>query len=329
MILAVVFWLITPAHAHRPGISYAEVTPDAVALTFAKPELAAIAPVEDIDASRILIAEGTLGKTTVTQDGQPCSLGEPTVTEVAGDGVEVRAPLTCPAGESRTFTADYLDTLAPGHRAFLQGEGNPVAVLDVAARSASFSMTAAGTEQVAVRFLGLGMEHIWTGYDHLAFLCALLLAAASLRQMLLIVTGFTIAHSITLSLAATGIFTLPPAIVEPAIALTILLVGIENLWKPTARRRVVTTCTLGLIHGFGFAGLLAQLGLPRDALALALVCFNGGVEIGQAAVVAVVLPLLLWMRRRPWWERRAVPVLSIAIACAGLYWFVDRVFLGG
>ena len=171
--------------------------------------------------------------------------------------------------------------------------------------------------EVAKRFLKLGIEHIWTGYDHLLFLLGLLIAADSLRTMLFVVTGFTVAHSITLSLAALGLVHVSPAIVEPAIAATIAFVGIENFWHPPARRRVVVTFCLGLVHGFGFAGMLQELGLPRDALATALLCFNGGVELGQAAVVAVALPILLQLRRFPGWEQRAVPALSVLVAARG------------
>jgi hypothetical protein len=156
-------------------------------------------------------------------------------------------------------------------------------------------------------------------------LLGLLLAAPSLRAMLLIVTGFTVAHSITLSAAALGLLSLPASLVEPAIAASIAYVGIENFWRPAPKRRVVITFLLGLVHGFGFAGMLAELGLPRDALALALVAFNGGVEIGQAVIVAVTLPILLWMRRFPWWEARAVPAASVGVTLAGMYWFVERV----
>lgn len=320
---------VAPAHAHRPGISYARVEPESVTLTFARPELGALGPMEDIEASRVLIAEGTLGKTLIAADGAPCLIGEPVLRPVEGDGVEIRADLHCPSGKQRTFTAAYLEGMADGHRAYLDAGGNPVAVLDRGNASATFEQGVSDLKQVAVQWFKLGVGHIWTGYDHLAFLGALLLAAASLRQMLYIVTGFTVAHSITLTLAATGVFALSPSITEPAIAVTIVLVGLENLAKPTPRRRLATTFCLGLVHGFGFAGLLREIGLPRDALAVSLACFNGGVEVGQAAVVAVTLPVLLMLRKRGWWEHKAVPGLSVVIALLGVYWFVQRVFLGG
>lgn len=321
--------LLSVAEAHRPGISFAQVEAERVALTFARPELAALAPMDDLDAARVLVAEGTLGRATLTQGGAACVVGDAEVREVENDGVEVAAPLQCPGEGERSFTAGYLDAMAPGHRVFLEAAGQPVAVLDASAASAAFVLAEPDRLAVAGRFLVLGMEHIVTGYDHLAFLAALLLVATSLRQMLWVVTGFTVAHSITLTLAALEVFALPASVVEPAIAASILFVGLENLARPPARRRMATTFVLGLIHGFGFAGLLADLGIPRDGRVVALASFNLGVEVGQAALVAVTLPGLLWLRRRAWWGRRAVPVLSVGLALAGAYWLVERVFFGG
>ncbi len=315
-----ILWLVPEVLAHRPGLSYARIDPDALTLTFARPELANHIPMEDLEASRVLIAELTLDQVEVSAGGVRCTLSDPTVTAVEGDGVAIRAALLCPSGEGR-YRAGFLGEMEPGHRHYVEVEGAAVAMLDAGAPETSFT---AAQGSVAGRFFGLGVEHIWTGYDHLAFLFGLLLTARRLRDMLVIVTGFTVAHSITLTLAALGYVTLPPALVEPAIAASIVVVGVENFWRPPARRRVILTFLLGLIHGFGFAGMLAQLGLPRHALATALVCFNGGVEVGQAAVVAVVLPLLLWLRRYDSFEKRAVPLGSAGLALAGLYWLVER-----
>lgn len=313
-------WLVPAALAHRPGLSYARIDADALTLTFARPELANRIPMVDLDASRVLIADLTVGRAKVSAGGQPCTLSDPTIRATEGDGVEIRASLACPTGDG-SYEAGFIGEMEPGHRHYVEVGGAPVAVLDASAAVTPFTVAEG---DVATRFLGLGVEHIWTGTDHLAFLLGLLLTARRLKDMLFVVTGFTVAHSITLSLAALGYVTLSPALVEPAIAASIVYVGIENLWRPPARRRVVVTFLLGLIHGFGFAGMLAELGLPRHALATALLCFNGGVELGQAAVVAVVLPLLLWLRRYGAFERWAVPGGSAAIALAGVYWLVTR-----
>jgi hydrogenase/urease accessory protein HupE len=320
-------WLSTLAWAHRPGLSYAKIEGDSLILTFASPELQGIAPLTDLEAARLLLAGATIDKTEVLSNGVVCPHSEATIHAVESDGIELRSTLDCPPGESWVYRANFLKDFEPGHRHYLEVNAQPIGVLDQGNLEATFTGVADKTE-VAQRFLHLGVEHIWTGYDHLLFLAGLLLAATRLKDMLFIVTGFTVAHSITLSLAATGILVVPPEIVEPAIAASIVWVGLENLWKPPPRRRVVLTFLLGLIHGFGFAGMLAELGLPAGNLALALVCFNGGVELGQAGVVLVLLPLLLMLRRRAEWERYAVPLLSLGVAAMGLYWLVERVFGG-
>ena len=320
-------WLFPYAWAHRPGLSYARIEGDSLVLTFAAPELQGLAPLTDLQASRLLLSAATIEKTEVLSDGVACTYGEATIHAVENDGIELRTTLDCPPGELRLYRANFLKDFEPGHRHYLEVAAQPIGVLDQGNLEATFTGVADRSE-VAQRFLHLGVEHIWTGYDHLLFLAGLLLAASRLKDMLFIVTGFTVAHSITLSLAATGILVVPPEVVEPAIAASIVWVGLENLWKPPPRRRVVLTFLLGLIHGFGFAGMLAELGLPAGNLALALVCFNGGVELGQAGVVLVLLPILLLLRRQIWWERYAVPLLSLGVAAMGLYWLVERVWGG-
>lgn len=321
--------LVGAAEAHRPGLSTLTLEPARVVVVFARPELEGLAPLADLDAARLLLADATLAKLRVDVGGQPCTLGEIGLRPVEGDGVELAASLRCPAAGERVVSAGWLADFEPGHRVVVEAGGTTLAVLDREHPSVAWGASEGGALEVAGDFVKLGVEHIWTGYDHLAFLAALLLAATNLRQMLYIVTGFTLAHSVTLSLAATGVFTLPSAVVEPAIAASILFVGLENLFSPTARRRLATTFTLGLVHGFGFAGLLSEIGLPQGQLGVALVSFNLGVELGQAAVVALTLPLLLWLRRREGWLRWGARPLTVGIAGMGAFWLVQRVFLGG
>lgn len=182
----------------------------------------------------------------------------------------------------------------------------------------------AGLAAQAASFLALGVEHIFTGYDHLMFLVGLLLLGGRLWSLFKIVTAFTIAHSVTLVLAALGVVTLPARLVEPAIALSIAYVGAENFFLKSADRRWIIAFVFGLVHGFGFAGVLRELGLPERGLILSLLSFNVGVEAGQIAVVAVVLPLIVLLRRQPW-QRHAVRALSLAIVAFGLYWFFQRI----
>jgi HupE/UreJ protein len=170
-------------------------------------------------------------------------------------------------------------------------------------------------------YLLLGMEHIFTGYDHIAFVFGLLVIAGrdgmrrGARRILTVVTAFTLAHSVTLILSALGVIALSPRVVEPAIALSIAYVGVENLLNPAPRFRWLLTFGFGLVHGFGFASVLREVGLPKKGLLLSLVSFNVGVEIGQLAVVAAVLPLLALVaqreRLRPW-EPVAAAVGAVA-----------------
>jgi hydrogenase/urease accessory protein HupE len=176
------------------------------------------------------------------------------------------------------------------------------------------------------RMVLTGIEHILTGYDHLAFLVGLLLLGGRVRSLVGIITAFTVAHSITLCLAALHVVSLSPSFVEPAIALSIAYVGVENLFVKDASKRWRITFPFGLLHGFGFAGALTALDLPRAQLPAALFGFNLGVEIGQLGVLAVVLPVVLLARKNAWFRDWGVKALSVGIAVAGVAWFVQRVW---
>ncbi|MGH8612027.1 MAG: HupE/UreJ family protein [Gammaproteobacteria bacterium] len=176
-------------------------------------------------------------------------------------------------------------------------------------------------------FLRLGVEHILTGYDHLLFLFALLIVSPGLWPSIKIITAFTLAHSITLGLATFDIVAVPSAIVEPLIAATIVYVGVENLVRREAPRgRWFLIFIFGLVHGFGFAGVLRELGVGSGDLgiALPLFSFNLGVELGQLTVAACLLPLLARMRARPGLALRWVPVSSLLVVIAGGYWLAER-----
>lgn len=175
-------------------------------------------------------------------------------------------------------------------------------------------------------FFALGIEHILTGYDHLLFLLALILAGGNLWSLLKIVTAFTLAHSITLALAVLDVVVLPARLVEATIAASIAYVAAENLFarKPSSHRWAVSF-VFGLVHGFGFSSVLRELSLPQGGLVWSLVGFNLGVEFGQAMVVAATIPVLMWMRRSKW-EPRAVAAVSAGIFVVGMALFVERGF---
>lgn len=178
-------------------------------------------------------------------------------------------------------------------------------------------------------YLRLGFTHILPrGLDHVLFVLGIFLLAVQLRPVLWQVSAFTVAHTITLALTIYGVVSLPPRIVEPLIALSIVYVAVENVFtsKLHAWRPVVVFC-FGLLHGMGFAGVLTEIGLPRSEFAPALLAFNAGVECGQLTVILVAFLVIgLPFRRKPWYRRRIVIPGSLAIAAVGLFWFVQRAF---
>jgi hypothetical protein len=178
-------------------------------------------------------------------------------------------------------------------------------------------------------FVKLGIEHILGGYDHLLFVLSLLMLGGGLRYLLKVITAFTVAHSISLSLAALQIVHLPTRLVESGIALTIAFVASENLWQKNVsaltRTRWVLTFIFGLIHGLGFAGVLEEIGLPQNNQVISLLGFNVGVEIGQLTVVIPAFLILQALKQIPW-EARIRQAVSVFAILAGLIWFVERAF---
>src|ERR1700730_839747 len=191
-----------------------------------------------------------------------------------------------------------------------------------------------------IEYFRTGVWHIWTGFDHMLFLCALLLpavlhyrhgrwqAVASFREAFLevvkIVTAFTVAHSITLSLAVLGIITLPSRLIESTIAASVVVAALNNLYPLIDKRLWIVAFAFGLVHGLGFANVLTDLALPKPALAVSLVSFNLGVEAGQLAIVATFLPLA-YLSRRSWlYPRFVLGVGSLSIAAVASVWLVER-----
>jgi len=178
-----------------------------------------------------------------------------------------------------------------------------------------------------VAYFGIGVEHILLGFDHVLFIVALILPGGTVLSLAAMVTAFTVAHSITLALSVLGIATLPSQIVEPVIALSIAYVAFENLaMKRALSRRWAVSFLFGLVHGFGFAGALAEVGLPASGLASALIGFNLGVEAGQLLIVATLLPILMWLQRFAW-EKRLAQISSGAIMAVGLVLLAERALI--
>lgn len=248
--------------------------------------------------------------------------------------LHARLPLERPAGalaiEGVLFPYD------PQHRTFVnvyEGDHVQQAILDRdRTRFEYFAGTRQGLAAVVGRFLPAGIHHILIGPDHLLFLIGLLLLGGSIRRLALIVTAFTLAHSVTLSLAALGVLRPPAWVVEPAIALSIVYVGADNLLVRNGRDvRAWIAFAFGFVHGFGFANVVGEMDLPPRALGLSLFSFNLGVEIGQLFVVAAVAAALEALRARSAaFGQRLAFVGSMVVMAAGAYWFAERIaFPGG
>jgi hydrogenase/urease accessory protein HupE len=184
-----------------------------------------------------------------------------------------------------------------------------------------------GFLDVVHEYLGAGFDHIIPrGLDHILFVLGLFLFSARIRPLLWQVTMFTIAHSITLAMAMTGVLELPARVVEPLIALSIAYVGVENIWhRRLHRSRLLLVFGFGLLHGLGFASMLADFGMPEDAFLTALIAFNIGVELGQLVVILLAfLAVGLWFGNRPYYRRLVVIPGSLLITLTGLYWTWER-----
>jgi hydrogenase/urease accessory protein HupE len=218
------------------------------------------------------------------------------------------------------------DEAGKAHASHVLSQSRPLVEIEPPSRAAKRGND---TQSSFLSFLRLGVEHILKGYDHLLFLLGLLVVCRRFKTMALVITCFTLAHSVTLALAALDLVALSPRLVEPLIAASIVFVGVENLLRRDEPRwRWALTLAFGLIHGFGFAGVLREAGLGSSGAGLLapLFSFNLGVELGQVAVAAVVLPLLWRMRQWPAFERRGQFFISIFVLLAGAYWLIQRLF---
>jgi hydrogenase/urease accessory protein HupE len=273
--------------------------------------------------------------------------------EVAADGRALMATWSAPEiladRQSLRFRLRFNVDSAPGtiavgaslfpydpvHQTFVNiydGDALTQMILDRSnARGEYFSGSAQGVLAVIGRFVPAGVHHILIGPDHLLFLVGLLLLGGSIRRLALVVTAFTLAHSLTLSLAALNIVAPPAHIIEPAIALSIVYVGMDNLLVHEGRDvRTWIAFAFGFVHGFGFANVLREMDLPSRALGWSLFSFNLGVELGQLLVVAAVASLVAFVRARSEAAgRRLVVIGSVAVVAAGTFWFVQRVFFPG
>ena len=247
---------------------------------------------------------------------------------------QLRMRFTIPREQPASLTVDVnLFPYDPQHQTFIniyEGEAlRQQLIFNAGSEEHTYYLgTAQGVLAVMKTFIGSGIHHILIGPDHILFLVGLLLTGGSLGALIKIVTAFTLGHSVTLSLAALNLVTPPATIIEPAIALSIVFVGADNLVRGDGRDlRAWVALVFGLVHGFGFANVLREFGLPSEALKWSLFSFNVGVEIGQLAIVLVVASALAAIRRRSHvLGSRVAFAGSIVVIAAGTYWFIQRVF---
>jgi len=278
------------------------------------------------------------GRLRVEADGRTLTAGPWSAPEALMDRLSVRMraqyEAVGPPGVVRVSAVMF--PYDPVHQTFLNvyegGQLSAQAILSVDRPSFEhFAGTRQGVWAVIRKFLPSGIHHILIGPDHLLFLVGLLLLGGTLRRLVLVVSAFTVAHSVTLTLAALNIVTPPASVIEPAIALSIVYVGIDNLMVRGGRdMRAWIAFAFGFIHGFGFANVLREMDLPARALGWSLFSFNLGVEVGQLIVVVAVASLLAALRRRSETAgKRIVLVGSLVVIAAGAFWFVERVFFPG
>ncbi len=293
------------------------------------------------------IAAQVLQKISIGPADEPCDLAPKDIAiDTRGGENYAIFPFTgsCEAiGSQVRVGYDLMFSVDAQHRGLVdvtRGDIGRSTVMTPETRVAVLDLESNNLLDVAGSFIAHGAHHIWSGYDHMLFLTTLLLSAVVIRSnnkwkpverltktiwaTAKVVTAFTLAHSITLSAAALGVVQLPSRLVESVIAASVAIAAINNLLPIVSRRIWIAAFVFGLMHGFGFASVLTDLGLPPARKLVALFSFNVGVELGQLTVVACLLPILFWIRRTSAYTRVALPAGSMVIAVIGFLWFVQR-----
>ncbi|MCI0620209.1 MAG: HupE/UreJ family protein [Acidobacteria bacterium] len=348
--LLAICWLWVPrALAHEIGLSVVELRLErerlSAQLTFAQSEVE-----ELIAAGKKGTGDGNpAGARTslealapaaleVTLDGRPLQSSRVVVQAEPNNTIQFRLDFPMAAGSLLGLRSTLPARLTAGHRQFVvlrsrSGQILAERILDGNNNGFEADLAGLGASEAKPesfrQFLALGVEHILTGYDHVVFLLGLLLAGSAFWSTAKIITSFTLAHSITLALAVLDVVRISPGVVEPLIAASIVYVGLENIFQRDLRWRWLLTFVFGLVHGFGFASVLRELGIGAAGagVAVPLISFNLGVEIGQIGIMLLVLPLIWKLRSRPFFVMRCVPTCSLLVTLAGGYWLVRRTLL--
>ncbi len=352
------------AFAHKPSDSYLTLAVDGATITgqwdIALRDLDVALQLDrdqdgaitwgEVKAKHAAIASYALSRLTLGPATAPCV---PVVTDHLVDDhsdgayAVLRFTATC-AASSSTLDVGYrlFAEFDASHRGLLKLSAAGVistAILAADVPSRPLSLVAPSKAAQFAEYVKEGVLHIWIGFDHILFLISMLLPAVLVRSrvpgetwtaapdfraafwnVFRIVTAFTVAHSITLTLAALGVISLPSRLVESAIAFSVLLAALNNLRPVVVGSLWMLAFAFGLIHGFGFASVLADLGLPQDSLVLALVAFNVGVELGQLAIVAVFLPIAFALRNTRFYRQLVLVGGSALIAIIAVVWLAER-----
>lgn len=332
LVAAFVFALPRAARAHDPGLSALEIRAEGARIAVALSLAASDAQIAK-DASGTLERFAT-DSIQLSLDGVRLADAAVRVDDQGAAGSTVTLTFERAAGSRLLVRSDAARRLARGHRQLLTIRAFDRRIVErmLGAQAEAIDIDL-GMEPrrsaVARQFFALGLRHILGGYDHLLFLAALLLGVIHLRTVVKTVTAFTVAHSLTLSLAVAGLVHVPAGIVEPLIAASIVWVGIENLTRGQMDSRWKLTFAFGLVHGLGFAGALQDLGVGSGGadVATPLAGFNIGVEAGQIGIAMVLWPLMRQLNARQQLRIRFAPACSLAVVAAGLYWMMERAFL--
>ena len=363
VIVALVVVSLSPAWAHKSSDSYLSLQPNGdkisgqwdVALRDLDYALGLDVDNDgtvtwgELRSRQAAIASYLLAHLTLQSDGKPCAthVVQHLVDDHSDGAYEVlRFEADC-AGPVRVLQIGYdlLFDLDPQHRGLVRLQENGLthtAVLSPSQKTWRVELGTVSWSRAFLDYLNEGVWHIWTGFDHILFLTSLLLPAVliyrggrwagvsgfgeSFRNVVKIVTAFTLAHSITLSLAVLGFISLPSRLVESAIAASVIAAALNNLRPLIQSRLWMVAFGFGLVHGLGFANVLTELGLPTAALAVALVSFNLGVEIGQLAIVGAILPLAYLCRHSWLYPRLVLGAGSACIVAIAFVWLIERSF---
>lgn len=355
--LVVGLWISAslPSFAHDPGLSTATVQlrPEGIdiALVLSVKDAGELLKQDQLVDDQRALSNHTAGEAALLAkagealeiriDGQPAVVTQATCSFDTQSNASLRLKIAGQAKGKFELRSRWLAILPPGHRQFVTIQNANREVLAerlLSATADSVNIDVSHEHSVIAEFaprtsfldfLGLGLKHILIGYDHLLFLLSLLIVSRSLLATLKLITCFTVAHSITLALATFDLVQIPGSVVEPLIAASIIFVAIENVVRGgQPKGRMLLVFAFGLIHGLGFASVLHELGvgMTGTGVALPLLSFNLGVELGQLLVAAPLVPLIRMFQEHPVYVKRWVPACSILAAAAGAFWLVQRVY---